>query len=241
MKYAIDCCRELIGSFNKIREIPPEIGKLRRLKRLVLNSNRIKTIPEEIGYLEMLEEFTVSENSVEELPRTIAKMVNLRILRLSSNKLRDIPFEVADILTLEEFNCANNPNLEMVPAKWRGDTESVLFTCRVHRGEGKKISCCHCSYLNSSVHFDYLHDADGFSSVGYLPLLLLLNFTFVDAATMKLDYDVRMAEMVRSNEELAKHAQLTEQENLTMKVGDCTKRERIESRSVGVLNRSCRC
>ena len=33
-----------------------------------------------------------------------------------------------------------------------------------------------------------------------------------------VDYDVRMAEMVQTNTELSKHSQITEQENLVMKV-----------------------
>lgn len=78
----------------------------------------------------MLEELIISENSIEEIPKSVALISNLKVLRISNNRLRSIPFEIADCMSLEEFDCANNPNLEMVPAKWRGDTESVLFTCR---------------------------------------------------------------------------------------------------------------
>ena len=41
--------REIRASFNKIVTIPPEIGKLKRLRRLIVNSNRIKRLPDEIG------------------------------------------------------------------------------------------------------------------------------------------------------------------------------------------------
>jgi Leucine-rich repeat (LRR) protein len=126
--------RELIASFNKITRLPVEMGKLRRLRKLYLNNNRIKNLPNEIGSMEMLEEFVVSENMIEELPVSIARIPNLKVLRLTNNRLRFIPYELANILTLEEFDCGNNPNLESVPAKWRGDTDSLLFTCRIHRG-----------------------------------------------------------------------------------------------------------
>lgn len=126
--------RELIASFNKIVLLPPEIGKLRRLKRLVLNNNRIKVLPAEVGNMEMLEDLLLNENLIEDLPTTIAKMTNLRVLKLTSNRLRSLPFEIANILSLEELDCGNNPHLATVPAKWRGDTESLLFTCRLHRG-----------------------------------------------------------------------------------------------------------
>ena len=137
--------RELLASFNKISILPPTIGKLKRLRRLVLNNNKLKYLPEDIGQLENLEEFVLSENSLEEIPQSIALMSNLKILKLANNRLRKIPFEVADILTLEEIDCTNNATLDDVPAKWRGDTESVLFTCKVHRG--MHILCCVCLLL----------------------------------------------------------------------------------------------
>lgn len=140
--------RELIASFNKITRVPVELGKLKRLRRLILNNNRLKSLPLEIGLLDNLEEIIVSENSLEEIPMTIAKMSNLKILKLSNNKLRSIPYELADILTLEECEVANNPHLDSVPAKWRGDTESVLFTCRVHRGNIFCTDACRLSHHN---------------------------------------------------------------------------------------------
>jgi len=125
--------KELKCSFNKVGAIPPEIGKLKRLRRFIFNSNKIKSIPPEIGRLEMLEELVLSENLLEDIPHTVSLMANLRILKLQNNKLRNIPYELAEVLTLEEIDCSNNNNLDTVPSRWRGDTESLLFTCRVHR------------------------------------------------------------------------------------------------------------
>lgn len=88
----------------------------------------------------MLEDLVVSENSIEEIPPTIISMVNLKSLKLANNKLRTLPFELADVMTLEEIDCANNPDLDMVPSAWRGDTESVLFVCRIHRDYNVRIS-----------------------------------------------------------------------------------------------------
>lgn len=88
----------------------------------------------------MVEEINLGENMVEDLPVTISKIPNLKILKMTNNRLRSIPFEIANILTLEEFDCGNNPHMETVPARWRGDTESLLFVCRVHRGNVPHIS-----------------------------------------------------------------------------------------------------
>jgi Leucine-rich repeat (LRR) protein len=153
-------------------QIPPEIGKLKRLRKLILNGNKIKSLPSEVGRLIMLEELVVSENSLQEIPGTIATMAALRVLKvkilrfsftnfisifpclyrcctssicfhinryhelqLQNNDLLTIPYELVDVVTLEELDFSGNTNLKMVPKLWQGDTESVLFVCRIHRGE----------------------------------------------------------------------------------------------------------
>ena len=42
-------------SFNKIKEFPTEIGKLKRLRELHANSNHLTSLPKEFGLLHMLE------------------------------------------------------------------------------------------------------------------------------------------------------------------------------------------
>ena len=125
--------REFRASFNKISSIPPEIGRLKRLRRLILNSNRLTAIPPELGRLAQMDEIVLSENMLEVVPQTLSLCAVLRILKLQNNRLRTLPFELSDVLTLEEIDCSNNPNLDMVPDKWRGDTVSILFVCRIHR------------------------------------------------------------------------------------------------------------
>jgi Leucine-rich repeat (LRR) protein len=133
----------LIASFNKITSLPPQIGKLKRLRRLLLNSNKLKHIPDDLGQLDMLEELVLSENSIEDIPVSMSLMSNLKTLKLANNKLKAIPYEIADILTLELIDCSNNHNLESIPPNWRGDTDSVIFTCRIHRGKAnnEQIGC----------------------------------------------------------------------------------------------------
>ena len=82
----------------------------------------------------MLEELVLSENQLEEIPSSITNFASLRTLKLQNNKLKHIPYELADITTLEELDCSNNEQLQMVPKLWRGDTDSVLFVCKIHRG-----------------------------------------------------------------------------------------------------------
>ena len=85
----------------------------------------------------MLEELIVSENALEEMPHSIATMSMLRVLKLQNNDLRTIPFELVDVVTLEDLDFSGNPHLVMVPKLWQGDTESVLFVCKIHRGRSR--------------------------------------------------------------------------------------------------------
>jgi len=167
--------KEFRASFNKIGVIPSEMGNLRRLRKLYLNSNRLRKLPSELGRLEMLEEMILSENAIDELPQTIELMANLRVLKLANNRLRVVPNELSEIVTLEDVDCSNNPDLDMIPARWRGDTDSVLFTCKVHRG-----------------------------------------------------YSIKMAELMQTNDDLTKHAQFLEQEQLVMKEAMGNLRHEIE-------------
>lgn len=91
-------------------------------------------LPSEIGQLENCEELILSENSIEEIPLEISTMANLKVLKLSNNKLKTLPYELAEVMTLEVLDCANNPTLDLVPATWRGDTESMIFILKVHAG-----------------------------------------------------------------------------------------------------------
>lgn len=214
-------CREFIACFNKITRIPKEIGKLRRLRKLVLNSNRLTDIPEEIGQLEILEELILSENLLEAIPRTISGLGSLKILRLANNKLKSLPYETAEILTLEELDCSNNLNFDMVPSKWRGDSESLIFSCKVHRGKYMKAQL---SSRKSFSHWTIEPLNIYISLVSRLVLVLPYvcvmpwNPWFEWSLLSLLEYSIQMAELTDANQDLTKHSQLIEQENMNMKV-----------------------
>ena len=87
----------------------------------------------QLGRLQLLEELVLSENNIEDIPVTVASIPSLRVLKLQNNKIRALPYELAEVQTLEELDCSNNAELEMVPRLWRGDTESIMFVCKVHR------------------------------------------------------------------------------------------------------------
>lgn len=60
--------QELILPGNEFRSVPPEIFRLKNIKRLSLARNGIKTLPAEMGMLTTLTELDLSHNSLTELP-----------------------------------------------------------------------------------------------------------------------------------------------------------------------------
>ncbi len=54
---------------NSLTELPPEIGQLKSLQIMLLNSNQLKGLPIEIGTAQILERtFDLSENKITRLP-----------------------------------------------------------------------------------------------------------------------------------------------------------------------------
>jgi len=78
-------------SKKKIQEIPIDIGNLKNLRVLELQSNYIKTLPDSICQLDRLEELNISRNRIEELPNSISFLSNLKSLVLFKNPLRTLP------------------------------------------------------------------------------------------------------------------------------------------------------
>ncbi len=84
----------------EIDELPLEIGKLTKLKTLVLGlwdkkrgrrGNNLKTLPDEIGQLTELRSLFLGYNQFSELPEVIGELRKLRSLDLGSNQLSTLP------------------------------------------------------------------------------------------------------------------------------------------------------
>lgn len=68
-----------------------EIGRLKKLRRLILFKNALGALPDEIGDCEALEEVNVFNNKLIRLPKTMSKLKNLDDVSLSGNKLKMLP------------------------------------------------------------------------------------------------------------------------------------------------------
>lgn len=91
-------------SKNRIREIPPSIGLLKKLKKLILFKNLIETLPAEIGELTDLQMLIINQNELVSLPTEISKLKRLRYLDMWSNNITVLPRSMIEMPALEEVD-----------------------------------------------------------------------------------------------------------------------------------------
>jgi len=98
---------ELDLSGKNLTVLPPEIGKLTQLKKLILGKyeynedgyifntigNQLRDLPKEIGLLNQLEEFLIIDNQLSSLPAEIGQLTKLQKLDLRRNPV-PIPPEI---------------------------------------------------------------------------------------------------------------------------------------------------
>jgi internalin A len=99
---------------TNLKELPPDIIKLRNLESLILNKNQIHTLPRELFELENLQTLSLEGNEIQQIPIEIAKLKNLRTLNLSCNQLEELPLEIGELVNLETLDLTRN-KLEELP------------------------------------------------------------------------------------------------------------------------------
>lgn len=88
--------------------IPHEIGDLKNLTLLYLDSNNLKDVPVEIGSLVKLERLTLSNNSLTSLPDEIRGLQRLRSLHLANNSLVELPPPLCQLRNLVFLDVTDN-------------------------------------------------------------------------------------------------------------------------------------
>ncbi|KAJ1456805.1 leucine rich repeat protein [Pelagophyceae sp. CCMP2097] len=135
-------------SCNQLAMLPPRLGALRHLRVLKCNGNALVRLPD-LGDCRALEKIMASENRLVQLPRSLGNCKKLQSLLVQNNALEMVPPTLADVgPSLTQVDCRNNPDLAMLPKLIRGDTELILWVCRLHRSNEKD-----CAYvLESTQH-----------------------------------------------------------------------------------------
>ncbi len=110
-------------------ELPPELGQLSKLRRLLVYRDSIGSlpffdqvrgkIPTELGQLSNLEELNLTDNALSgEIPAELGRLPNLEILSLGENRLTGmIPAELRNLSKLKELNLRYNDLRGEIPAE----------------------------------------------------------------------------------------------------------------------------
>jgi Leucine-rich repeat (LRR) protein len=94
---ALDRCGSLVVE-GKLNALPPEIGRLKRLRELILDTDTIQTIDEALFQCVGLVKLVVLSNQIKQLPAGgWARLVKLEQLDLTtSNALRELPADLGE-------------------------------------------------------------------------------------------------------------------------------------------------
>jgi internalin A len=122
---ALDGATELDLSGQDLTALPPEIGKLANLEKLILGQwdeeieewigNELSELPSEIGQLRNLQFLNLSYNELSKLPPEIGQLRNLESLDLSGNNLIELPLEIGQLKNLTYLNLLGNDLSKLPP------------------------------------------------------------------------------------------------------------------------------
>lgn len=102
---------------NSITQLPPTIGRLTALKRLMLEMNELKSLPAELFSLSAnLTNLYLSHNRLTSLPPEISRLAALRDIWLRGNILGTLPDSFCDLTSLEDGPYLMDCGLTALPA-----------------------------------------------------------------------------------------------------------------------------
>ncbi|MGB0916261.1 MAG: leucine-rich repeat domain-containing protein [Flavobacteriales bacterium] len=115
-------------SKNRLKQLPAELGLLKKLKKLILFKNRLESIPPQIGELEDLRELIVNQNNLETFPDEIGQLKKLRYIDMWSNNLTHLPGSMAEMWGLEELDL----RVIVLTESEQEDIKNLLPNAKVH-------------------------------------------------------------------------------------------------------------
>jgi Leucine-rich repeat (LRR) protein len=101
--------------------LPPEIGELHHLEKLIVVDKQLQELPPFVGGLTALKTLEVSETAIDALPSTIGQLRNLQVLDASDTNLATLPPEIGRLTTLTHLN-VHQCNLTTLPPEMAGMT-----------------------------------------------------------------------------------------------------------------------
>jgi Protein tyrosine and serine/threonine kinase/Leucine Rich repeats (2 copies) len=103
----------LFISQNEFEQFPAVLGRCEQLSMVGFKANRIREVPEH-SLPPLLRWLILTDNAIEALPTTIGHCARLQKLMLAGNQLRSLPEEMKNCRNLELVRLAANP-LDLLP------------------------------------------------------------------------------------------------------------------------------
>eukprot|EP00644_Phytophthora_capsici_P014175 jgi/Phyca11/98760/e_gw1.3.118.1 len=104
----VDYLHSLVLSGNELLELPPSIGKLKRLKRLEAENNKLLALPDVLQGLTALETLKLGMNGLVALPPSFSKLQNLTEADFKLNRLEQLPEALGDLQQLRVLDVSSN-------------------------------------------------------------------------------------------------------------------------------------
>ena len=101
--------RSLSLEKNRLPQLPPLIGAMLWLRRLLLFSNQLTELPASLCLLNNLEVLDVHKNMITMLPAVIGRLLALTKLDISENKLSELPISICELNEELQFSVGRNP------------------------------------------------------------------------------------------------------------------------------------
>lgn len=174
-------------SYNHIVEIPSQIGELVMLREFIASYNKIEFIPPDIGKVKRLRKLILNSNRLKTIPAELGNLEILEEIVISENMLEDFPRPIARIPNLRVIKLANN-RLKSLPFEL-ADLISL-----------EELDCGNNPNLDTVPH-QWRGDT---ASILFI-------------CRIHRDYNVQMQEILLSNQDLTKHSQIVEQDNMLLK------------------------
>ena len=125
---------ELDMGAQGLRALASQLFSYPFLTALHLNGNRLTSLPPEIGRLRKLRHLDLSGNKLQELPAELGMLVDLKTLYLFDNDVQDLPMELGYLYQLEMLGIDGNVNLndEMKSILMEHGTKTLISQLREH-------------------------------------------------------------------------------------------------------------
>lgn len=124
-----------------LRALTTSLFNYQFVEKLFLNSNKLKVLPPAIGKLRNLTHLDLSGNDLSELPEELGMLSRLKKLLLFDNNIRNLPFEMGYLYRLETLGIEGNPLNDVLKSQIMKDGTKSLIKYLKEEMPGAYLAC----------------------------------------------------------------------------------------------------